>query len=231
MTLIEAGIDQAVGIIAGTDNDPNNLSIIMTAQELKSDLFCVSRQNRSANQTVFRSAKCHWVMQPGRIVARKVLSRINMPLLFDFLRLARAQNDEWAKPLVEKIAAMLGQNFPFHWSVILDKSCSPAFTALCSEHTITLAIILKDPSQHTRTLPCVPILLKRKDELILLPDNDTKLEPGDSLLFCGLESSELKMAEVLNDIYLLGFLLTGQDEPRGSLLRRLKGLTPMPKNS
>ena len=229
VTLREAGIGQAAGIIAGTDNDPNNLSIIMTAQELNSDLFCVIRQNRSSNKRVFHSAKCHWVMQPGRIVARKVLSRINMPLLFDFLNLARHENDEWAKSLVEKIAAILGENLPHCWSVILDKSDSPAFTALCSQYPITLDIILKDSSQHTRKLRCVPMLLKRKDELILLPDENTKLQPEDAVLFCGHEPSEFKMIEVLNDIYLLSFLLSGKDQPRGSLLRRLKGLPPIPK--
>nr|NIP72545.1 potassium transporter TrkA [Gammaproteobacteria bacterium] len=38
-TLEEAGIREATGIIAGTDNDPNNLSIILTAKELNPALF------------------------------------------------------------------------------------------------------------------------------------------------------------------------------------------------
>lgn len=229
ITLREAGVDQAVGIIAGTDNDPNNLSIIMTAQALNSDLFCVIRQNHGFNRTVFLSAKCHWIMQPGRIVARKVLSRINTPLLFDFLHLVRRENEEWALPLIKKIAAMLGENYPQCWSVMLNKSESPAFVALSSQYTISLSNIMNDPAQRTRNFPCVPLLLKRGDEITLLPDESIKLKPDDALLFCGHGSVELKIAESLNDIYLLNFLLTGQDQPRGSLLRKIQGLPPMPK--
>ncbi len=231
VTLREAEIEQAVGIIAGTDNDPNNLSIIMTAQELNSDLFCVIRQNHDYNQTVFSSAKCHWVMQPGRIVARKVLSRINMPLLFSFLHVSRREKEEWTSLLVEKISTMLGENLPHCWSQSLNQYESPAFAALSTQHTIPLATIIKDPSQQTRNLLCVPLLLKREDQIILLPDENTELQIDDALLFCGHESSELLMTETLDDIYLLIYLITGQDQPRGSLLRRLKGLPSMPKIS
>ena len=40
-TLKEAGIESAVGIVAGTDNDINNLSIVMTAFELNPNIFLV----------------------------------------------------------------------------------------------------------------------------------------------------------------------------------------------
>jgi len=42
--LKEAGIDDAVGIVAGTDNDINNLSIVMTALEINPNLFVVIRK-------------------------------------------------------------------------------------------------------------------------------------------------------------------------------------------
>lgn len=229
VTLKEADIDNAVGIIAGTDNDPNNLSIIMTAQALNADLFCVIRQNHASNQTVFQSAKCHWIMQPGRIVARKVLSRINMPLLFDFLRLVRHKNDSWAEPLVNDIAAMLGETYPHCWTFTMNQTDAPAIVGLLTQSSINLSTILNDPSQRTRNLPCVPLLLKRDDTFTLLPEADTQLQMGDALLFCGDETSELKIEEALNDIYLLNFLITGQDQPRGSLLRHLQKLPPMPK--
>lgn len=229
VTLREAGIDKAVGIIAGTDNDPNNLSIIMTAQALNSDLFCVIRQNHGYNQTVFQSAKCHWIMQPGRIVARKVLSRINIPLLFDFLRLVRRENEEWAIPLVKKIAAMLGENYPHCWTQEMSQSDAPAFVALSTQYDITLSTILKDPSQRTRSHACIPLLLKRSDTLTLLPEEATVLQPGDALLFCGLDSIEFKVTETLDDIYQLSFLITGDEQPRSSLLRKMRGLPSMPK--
>jgi Trk K+ transport system NAD-binding subunit len=41
-----ADIDKAVGIIAGTDDDANNLSILMTAKDLNPNIYTVVRQNR-----------------------------------------------------------------------------------------------------------------------------------------------------------------------------------------
>ncbi len=231
VTLRQAKIDDAVGIIAGTDNDPNNLSIIMTAKELNSDIFCVLRQNREYNKNVFQAAKAHWLMQSGRIVARKVLSRINMPLLYNFLQFARRENEAWAKKLVDKTAAMLGENHPHCWTIRLDQTSAAAFCALSSQQTITLSTIIKDPSQRTRQLPCIPLLLKRDAEFILTPEDDIELLPNDTLFLIGHEASELTLLEILNDIYLLNFLLTGKDEPRGSMLRKLRGLAPMPKVS
>jgi len=53
VTLREAGVETAVGLVAGTDDDVNNLSIIMTARELNPDLFVIARQNRQENQALF----------------------------------------------------------------------------------------------------------------------------------------------------------------------------------
>lgn len=228
VTLREANIKEAVGIIAGTDNDANNLSIIMTAQELNSDLFCVARQNRGYNRRVFKSAKCHWIMQPGKIVARKVLSRINMPLLFDFIHLIRHESEEWATELVEDLAAMLGDEHPHCWSIKLDPQESPGFMCL-ADRSIKLATILKDPNLPTRNMPCMPLLLKRGEEFTLTPSFDLELQENDKLLFCGDQVSEPKILEIMDDVYLLNFLLTGEEQPHSSLLRKLKGLPSIPK--
>lgn len=60
-TLKQAGIDRASGIIAGSDNDVNNLSIAMTATLLHPDLFVVTRQNHNANTPLLR---------PSRVISR-----------------------------------------------------------------------------------------------------------------------------------------------------------------
>jgi len=48
--LAAAGIHSAVGIVAGTDDDVNNLSIVVTARELNPALFTIVRQNLQANR-------------------------------------------------------------------------------------------------------------------------------------------------------------------------------------
>jgi Trk K+ transport system NAD-binding subunit len=79
--LRKAGIDKAVGIVAGSDNDTNNLSIAMTAKEINRDLFVVLRQNKVANQILFDAYDADFTMVPSRIVARECLALIVSPLL------------------------------------------------------------------------------------------------------------------------------------------------------
>jgi voltage-gated potassium channel len=52
-TLEQADIQRAVGLVAGTDDDANNLSIIMTARTLNPELFVVARENHLDNQELF----------------------------------------------------------------------------------------------------------------------------------------------------------------------------------
>ena len=91
VTLQEAGIEDAVGVVAGTDIDGNNLSILMTARELNPDLFMVARQNLRHNDPIFQAAKLDLIMQRGSIIGHKIFALIQSPTLDLFLRLARQQ--------------------------------------------------------------------------------------------------------------------------------------------
>ena len=85
VTLRNAGISEAVGIVAGTNNDTNNLSIIYTAKEQKQDLFTVARQNLGDNKKLFQNAELDIVMERSDIIAHEILSVILAPLLASFL--------------------------------------------------------------------------------------------------------------------------------------------------
>ena len=92
-TLLAAGIATAVGIIAGTDNDVNNLSIAVTAAELRPDLFVVLRQNHTANSPLFAAYHADFAMVPSQIVAQESIAVLTTPLLARFLQ-ALHERDE-----------------------------------------------------------------------------------------------------------------------------------------
>ena len=54
-TLKQAGIESAAGLIAGSDNDSNNLSVIMTALDINERVFSIARQNKSNNKIIYSS--------------------------------------------------------------------------------------------------------------------------------------------------------------------------------
>jgi voltage-gated potassium channel len=68
-TLEEAGIRNAVGLVAATDNDVNNLSIVVTAKGLNPGLFTVLRRNRESNRLLFAAFGADLTMVPSEIIA------------------------------------------------------------------------------------------------------------------------------------------------------------------
>lgn len=82
-TLTEADIEHAVGIVAGTDNDANNLSIVMTARAMTNKLFVIARQNYRENDALFRAVDADMVMHPSAIVAGKIRVLLATPMLYE----------------------------------------------------------------------------------------------------------------------------------------------------
>ena len=70
-------------------------------------------------------------------------------------------------------------------------------------------------------LPCVPLLVKRSDVTMLLPDNEEHLQRGDQLLFCGRQEAWYQMHSIVNDQQVLAYIRTGVDRPSGILWRWL----------
>ena len=70
--LLQAGVKSVAGIVAGTDNDSDNLSILLNARALNPDVFFVVRQNRYRNQVVFQAAEADLIMMPSLVSARRI---------------------------------------------------------------------------------------------------------------------------------------------------------------
>ena len=87
-TLKEAGIEHVAGIVAGTANDSDNLSILLSAEALNPDAFTIVRQNDHENQIAFDAAKVDLTLQSSLTTARRILKFLISPLiqtLIDYL--------------------------------------------------------------------------------------------------------------------------------------------------
>lgn len=228
-TLMEAGIDQAVGIVAGTDDDINNLSIAMTARELNPGLFTVLRQNRYANTALFQRFKASVTMQPSSIVAHEFLSLLTTPLLSRFFNQTRECDDAWMDVLISRIAAVLEHSVPEVWDVELTGTQAEAVCeALRDGASVPLLALTSNPSSRDEPLPCVALLLKRGTTETLLPAPETLLQAGDQLLFCGERRGRNLQALGLYNFNVLSYLLTGKDAPGGLIWRWMERLGKTP---
>jgi len=223
-TLIEAGVKDAVGIVAGTGNDADNLSIMMTARELNPRLLTVVRQNVHANRLVFQNSRADFIMEPGRIIANRIMAQIKTPLLPTFIsHMIQRYDDVWAHTLLNRMSSVVGNQELDSWAYTINEVDTPALmTALSENQRLKLSLFLKDPRDRTRSLKVFPLLLRRGEELMVLPGELTLLEPGDEILFCGLSMSARRMDWTVANYNVLHYVLTGSEDSNNLLARWLR---------
>ncbi|MDZ7839661.1 MAG: NAD-binding protein [Gammaproteobacteria bacterium] len=210
-TLTEAGIKTAAGIIAGTDDDANNLSIIMTARDLNDGLFTVARQNRQENQAIFEAARLDIVMQRSDLIAREIITRVTNPLLATFLSMMAGERDEEScNVLASRISGLTASGVPRVWTLAITKADASAVAiTLFHGGRVSLEELLLD-SRHQERHDCLPLLLQREKSPRLLPPLDTPLELGDRILLCGAPAAAHRINWTANHQESLGFALAAK---------------------
>ncbi len=228
-TLQQAGIAHAVGIIAGSDNDVNNLSIAVTATELKPNLFVVTRQNHAANNALFNAYGADFSMIPSRIVAQEAIAILTTPLLAHFLQQIKACDEDWSHALVERLQNLCDGLTPHLWDIRLNLSEAPAAReGLMYGRHFTLGDILRDATNREHSLPAIPLLIDRNDRFFLLPDNDFTLQAGDHLLFASSLPTRRKLELTLKNANELDYVLDGRSDSGSWLWSKLQPLFSPP---
>ncbi|MFW2372124.1 MAG: potassium channel family protein [Gammaproteobacteria bacterium] len=221
-TLTLAGIEHAVGLVSGTDDDSNNLSIIMTAREINKDVFVVARQNKKTNQQLFEASKSDIIMQPSDIIARKIRTLLTSPLLESFLNKAQQQDNEWSNIAISRLSGILGEHRPSTWSVEVTETRAKAlYRVLKYGRVIRIGNLLQDPRQKEHKLSSVALLLKRGNQIMLMPTDDIAIKSGDQILYCGTANAERSMKWTLNDIHSLNYVMTYEDAPESLVWKLL----------
>ncbi|MES2365695.1 MAG: NAD-binding protein [Pseudomonadota bacterium] len=219
-TLLEAGITNAIGIVAGTDNDANNLSIVMTAHALNEDLFMVARQNEQENAGLFQAARVDLIMRRSGVIAHKIFALLTTPLLTEFLELSRKQGNDWANQLVSRIGGIVGERAPETWGLAITPADAPAIYAGLSDHTVTVSDLWRDPRNRDERLPGLALLLKRGTMEIITPDGATPLERGDRLLLAGRIEAHRQLSWIARNHNSFAYLVTGRERSTGWLWER-----------
>ena len=222
-TLEQAGITEAGGIIAGTGDDIDNLSIIMTARNLNPDLFCIARQERRQHDALFDSSDADLVARRSLIVARKILSVVTTPLLQSFLQHLIRTDESFAERTAAKLKDVLKNRAPNIWVSELKGEIAKSLRFVrANSNGATLEHIMRNSrSEENELLPCVCLSLERGAQRIFLPGPETELQIQDRLLFAGRDFAHKQMLWTLMDSHSLLGNVSGRQLPRGALWRWL----------
>jgi Trk K+ transport system NAD-binding subunit len=220
-TLEAAGIHDAAGIFAGTGNDVDNLSIIMTALELNPKLFVIARQEKKSNDALFQASGVHLVAQRSQIVARRILSVATTPLTQTFLQHLVRHTDDFAERVAHSLEQTLGGLSPRIWVVELEGEFAEGLRFARREGIRVQLSHLTEKVRdgQTQTLDCVCLVLQRGAQKVWLPEADQALMDGDQLLFAGRNTARREMLWALADPNSLISSASGRQLPRGWIWR------------
>ena len=222
-TLEAAGIARAEGIIAGTGDDMDNLSIIMTARHLNPRLFFVARQERRQHDEIFDSSGADLVARRSLIVARRILSVVSTPLLLPFLQHLIRADDSFAERAAARLKDVLRNRAPNIWVFEIKGEFARTLRFVRAQtNGVTLDHICRNSrSEENEVLPCVCLTLERGAQRIFLPDANTELQIHDRLLFAGRDDARRQMLWTMSDSHSLFGNVSGKQLPRGALWRWL----------
>jgi voltage-gated potassium channel len=192
-TLRTADIKNAAGILAGTHDDGDNLSILLTAQAENKQLITIARRNKPTSEPVFGHSHFTYVLREGRMIAQEMYARITTPVLNQFLGQLESMPEALVEGIIQKLHMRLGDQQPelFHFDLVLDPQCaSGVLPFLNTAWKPKLGDLLIDPGFGFPNMPLICLLLVRLNgDLVPFPGDGLMLSEGDRLLFWGAKES------------------------------------------
>ncbi|MGE5769195.1 MAG: NAD-binding protein, partial [Betaproteobacteria bacterium] len=224
--LCAAGIERGAGIVAGTNSDTDNLSIVMNARSLNPETFIIVRQNQHRNELLFNAARADLIMQPTLVSARRILLLLTAPLLNRFFAHARSgettSEKAFLRDVILELHDCIGEAKPKLWTTTVTVAEAGALTsALRQGNIVTLGDIVRDPAARDQRLASVPLVIRSQNEVTAMPPADRVLRENDEILFCGTDHGRYLLDATLNNAYTLNYLVSGIEEPQGYVMQWL----------
>ena len=225
-TLEAAGIESADVIIAASEDDANNLSIVMTAKELRPEIQTIARSSKEANKVLFKHAQCEYTLRRSLVVANEALTAISRPLVIKFIKFSSSLTEGEVEGLADRIRKLVGDREPVTWRLIIDNKHSPDLSSFIeSGAKVLLQDISGEKSECRHLEKCLPLLLLRNGVSSVLPKLTEEVQIGDQILFCGARGSTLLPQRLQHNKELLDSMINQNPHyiPVLRWLRRRRG--------
>ena len=222
-TLAAAGIENAAGILAGTNDDGHNLGILLNARYFNRDLFTIVRQNRHENEVAFNATKVDMTMQPTLVAARKILFLLIAPLLKSFFRYLlenKPGRQKEMEDVIHSLRGKVGREKPHLVTIDFTREKSKAVIELLDQgKKVLLGDLIKDPRGREQNLDLVTFVIKSAEQEIVLPPDSYEIQENDQLLFCGTGLAHRLFNATINSEYKLFYIQNGVYMPRSHLAK------------
>ena len=215
--LDKAGARSAAGIVAATNNDTDNLGILINARNLNPHLFLVVRQNNHENEVAFNAANANLIMQPSLVAARRILLMLISPLIQVLLDDLEAHPEILIERVYPTLRAIFDGQPPLLWVIRITPETAPAVVQRLLQSSVSLGDVLRDPTNRDTSIRSAALSLVRGDGHTVMPRTESMLQLGDEVLMCGVAHARHLLDATLCNPYTLHYLTTGLDPPRSSI--------------
>ncbi len=198
-------------IIASTNNDLLNLTLINKARELNENIYTIARENSLDDLTIFQAANIDRIYVLEKILAEYTITVISRPLVDAFIKEIRKKDNEWGEVIVNILRTIAGVNPIYYEITINDDNAYALMRRLRKNEKITLGDIRKSRENRNELLKIVYLLLKRGDEIILMPQPDTEIKENDKLLIAANKENIEDFEYIINNIYELEYVLNKKE--------------------
>ena len=210
--LIDIGIKDAVAIVAATDDDTTNLSILATAKKLNSEIVTIVRENDILDDFLFKNANINHIFTPSKILVNKVTNALVNPLSDKFLKTIIKKDNEWASKLVSRLLKEIDSK-PLLLELEINEAVSPQiFNYLKSEETATLGLLGISLHSREHRNNIVPLLLQRENDIILTPEWEIDIKIGDKILLACDSHAKDDIEFICQNVYEFYYAITGKEK-------------------
>lgn len=210
--LLKAGIKSATAVVAFTNNDTTNISILATAKKLNEEIITIAREDEIEDVSIFSNAQIDYLFMPSKILVNKITNALINPLADSFARAIKRKDEKWATSLVRNLVQNIDAN-PLLFELTIHSNQA---NQICEyiENGNEVALSLFEISLHNRNLKnnVIPLLLKREGEIVLLPSLDTPLKMEDKLLFACDENAQNDIEYIAQNPYEFHYALKGEEK-------------------
>ena len=210
--LSDIGITEAVAIIAATNDDTTNLSVLATAKKLNPNIMTIVRENEMEDYSIFESANIDHIFMPSRILINKTANALINPLADKFLRIIIKKDEEWASKVVRRLLEEINDNPTILEIEINDKYSPQIYNYLEEGNSLSLDIIATSLHNKEQRNNVVPLLLERDREVLLLPIYEHNLKTGDKILLACDEHAKNDIEYICQNINEFHYALTGEEK-------------------
>jgi Trk K+ transport system NAD-binding subunit len=199
--LIDAGIYESVVIIAGTNDNTINLSILATAKKLNKNIITMARENEMKDFSIFNHAKIDYIFIPSKILINKITNALINPLSDKFIQILSTKNEIWAKNLLHQLIKNININPKLYELTINNKETPQISNGLKNKQTIKLHLLKTSLRNNNISNNILPLFLIREDsKSILLPSWDEDININDQILFACDENAIDDMEYICQNI-------------------------------